>query len=119
MSNKILLRFASEATFDKFVFSSESVTGQEILDFLARKKKIGSVGKTDHVSLFNIDENKEVSHDDKDIQAGSRLIVTRRPPENSIKQQTQNVSGVLTDIMEVSYNPDKVRKHRIERQLNL
>ncbi len=115
MSNKILLRFASEAAFDKFVFSSESVTGQEILDFLAKKKKIGSAGKTDHVTLFNIDENKEASKDDKDIQAGSRLVVTRRPPENSIKQQTQNVSGVLTDIMEVSYNPDRARKHRIER----
>jgi hypothetical protein len=49
MSNKILIRFASEsqATFDKFTFSSETVTYQEIMDFLSKKKKIGSAGKTD------------------------------------------------------------------------
>jgi hypothetical protein len=60
MSNKILLRFASEsqASFDKFTFNSESVTYQEIMDFLAKKKKIGSAGKTDQVTLINIDENK-------------------------------------------------------------
>jgi hypothetical protein len=93
MSNKILIRFASEATFDKFTFNSESVTGQEILDFLSRRKKIGSANKTDAITLFNIDENREAGKDDKDIQAGTRLIVTRKPPENTMKQQTQNVSG--------------------------
>lgn len=86
MSNKILLRFASEsqATFDKFTFSSDSVTYQEILDFLAKRKKIGSAGKTDQVSLFNIDENKDAVTDDI-IYAGTRFLVTRRPPENAIK----------------------------------
>ena len=85
MSNKILIRFASESQFDKFTFNSESVTGQEILEFLAKKKKIGSANKTDLVTLFNIDKNEEASKDDKDIPAGSRLIVTRKPPENSLK----------------------------------
>ena len=49
MSNKILLRFLSEsaASFDQFKFNSNSVTYKEILDFLERKKKIGSAGKTD------------------------------------------------------------------------
>lgn len=86
MSNKILIRFASEANFDKFFFNSESVTGQEVLDFLTKKKKIGSANKTDLVTLFNIDENKEACRDDKDIISGTRLIVTRKPPENTIKQ---------------------------------
>jgi len=49
MSNKILIRFASEANsiFDKFTFSSDTVTYNEVIDFLQRKKKIGSGGKTD------------------------------------------------------------------------
>ena len=63
MSNKIQLRFVSEAekSFDKFTFSSDSVTYQEVLNFLERRKKIGSAGagKTDEVFLFNIDENRE------------------------------------------------------------
>lgn len=59
MSNKILIRFASEANsiFDKFTFSSDTVTYNEVIDFLQRKKKIGSGGKTDQVSLFNIDKD--------------------------------------------------------------
>ena len=61
MANKIQLRFASESqnSFDKFTFSSESVTYQEVLDFLEKRKKIGSAGKKDEVVLFNIDENRE------------------------------------------------------------
>lgn len=62
MSNKILLRFASEATntFTRFFFSSDSVTYNEIIDFLAKKKKIDadSNKKTDQVTLFNLYEQK-------------------------------------------------------------
>jgi hypothetical protein len=113
MSNKILLRFASEAhfTFDKFTFSSDSVTYQEILDFLAKKKKIGSAGKTDQVTLFNIDENRDAQPDDI-INAGTRLLVTRKPPENAIKQQTQNVSGIIADVIELTYNPKQIQAER-------
>ena len=49
MSNKILLRFASESTnaFDKFNFDSENVTYKEILEFLGKRKKIGSAGNSE------------------------------------------------------------------------
>lgn len=83
MSNKVLLRFASEGAqnFDKFTFNNETVTYSEILDFLQRKKKIGSGGKTDQVSLFNIDKNLAEIKKEDNIETGTRILVDRRPAE--------------------------------------
>jgi hypothetical protein len=110
MSNKILLRFLSEsaASFDQFKFNSNSVTYKEILDFLERKKKIGSAGKTDQVALFNIDENRFADEKDINIYAGARFLVERRPPEAALKQQTQNVGGQTSDVIELTYNPKQI-----------
>jgi hypothetical protein len=86
MSNKIQLRFASECsnTFDKFTFNSESVTYQEILEFLAKKKKIDSTKKTDQIALYNIDKSfSEVTSGI--VDAGTRLMVIRKPPDSALK----------------------------------
>ena len=89
ISNKVLLRFASEGTsnFDKFTFNTETVSHAEILEFLQRKKKIGSGGKTDQISLFNIDKNLiEIKRDEIHIEAGTRILIDRRPAEQTLKQ---------------------------------
>lgn len=87
MSNKILLRFASESTnaFDKFNFDSENVTYKEILEFLGKRKKIGSAGKTDQVTIYNLDRNN-IEITEGIVDAGTRILVERRPPEHAIKQ---------------------------------
>ena len=89
MINKIQLRFASESatSFDKFNFPSESVTYEEILQFLARRKKLDSTRKTDSITLYNIDKSPfEEIKGGATIDAGTRLMVVRKPPESLIKQ---------------------------------
>ena len=39
-SNRIQIKFRSESHFDKFSFNSETITFQEVLDYLVSKKKI-------------------------------------------------------------------------------
>ena len=84
MSNKVLLRFASEGiqNFDKFTFNTETVSYAEIVEFLGRKKKIGSGGKTDQLTLYNIDKNMaEIKKEEIYIEAGTRILIDRRPAE--------------------------------------
>ena len=78
---------------------------------MSRRKKIGSQGKTDEVMLFNIDENREQGQQEN-IPAGTRFLVTRRPPEAAIKQQTANVGGSTQEIVELTYNPKQVQMAR-------
>ena len=78
-SNKIQIRFRSESHFEKFAFASESITYAEILKHLAEKKRIEfGEKKSDAVALINIDKNDtEISSGI--VDAGSRLIVVRKP----------------------------------------
>jgi hypothetical protein len=63
------------------------------------------------VTLFNIDKNRYA--DERDIiYAGDRFLVDRRPPESALKQQTQNVNGQQTDVIELTYNPKQVQIQR-------
>jgi hypothetical protein len=120
MSNKVLLRFASEgiSNFDKFTFNTETVSHAEIVEFLQRKKKIGSGGKTDQVTLFNIDKNMaEIKKDEIYIEAGTRILIDRRPAEQTLKQQTINVGGTMSDLIEITYNPKQIHADRQKRQL--
>ena len=59
-SNNIKIKFASESHFEKFPFNSETITYQEILLYLERKKKIDVQKKADQITLLNIDQNNEV-----------------------------------------------------------
>ena len=74
----IQIRFKSEAHFEKFPFNSETITYQEVLAHLERKKKIDIQRKQDQITLYNIDQNNAVVTAEI-IDAGSRLIVERKP----------------------------------------
>jgi len=54
-SNRIQIKFASESHFEKFSFNSETITFQEVIEYLAKKKKIDVSKKTDQITLLNID----------------------------------------------------------------
>ena len=94
-SNNIKIRFWSESHFEKFPFNSETITYNEILLYLERKKKIDIQKKTDNIQLLNCDQNnEEILPEQKIIHAGSRIIV-RRKPEQPAKTET----------LELTYNP--------------
>ena len=94
ISNKVSVRFKSEAHFERLVFNSETITVKEIIQHLITKKKLGkfhltvynkaafhvdSDKKTDRISLFyDGDLTQEVNHAGI-VDAGTRLIVWRRP----------------------------------------
>ena len=41
ISNRVNVRFKSEARFDRLVFNSETITVKEIIQHLVTKKKLG------------------------------------------------------------------------------
>ena len=105
-----MLRFLSESshTFDKFYFNSEHVTYNEIIEFLAKKKKIDSSKKTDHITLYYSDKpNQEISGGI--IEHGSQIIVVRKPPESAVKQLHRNDDVSTADVIELTYNPKQLR----------
>ena len=48
-SNRIQIKFHSESHFEKFSFNSETITYAEVIEYLARKKKIDVQKKTDQI----------------------------------------------------------------------
>ena len=56
-NNRIQIKFQSESHFEKFSFNSETVTYNEVIDYLTRKKKVDLKGKnTDQIKLINLDQ---------------------------------------------------------------
>ena len=101
-SNNIKIKFASEQHFEKFPFNSETITYQEVILYLERKKKIDIQKKADLVILHNIDENNEVvTAEQKIIHAGSRLVVVRKPE-----------LPAKTDTMELTYIPKHTERSK-------
>ena len=43
-------------------------------------------------------------------------MVERRPPEAALKQQTQNVGGQTSDVIELTYNPKQIYIQRRQQQ---
>ena len=77
-SNRIQIKFKSESHFEKFSFNSETITFQEVIEYLSKKKKIDKEKKTDQISLYNYDQdNEEITGGI--IYANSRLIAVRKP----------------------------------------
>ena len=63
---------------------------------MERKKKIDIQKKADQITLYNIDQNNTVvTAEQKIIDAGSRLIVERKPVAQAKKDET----------IELTYNP--------------
>ena len=92
-SNRIQIKFASESHFEKFSFNSETITFQEVIEYLSKKKKIDVQKKTDQITLQNIDQGyQEISSGI--IYAGSRLIAIRKPEQPA-----------KTDTIELTYIP--------------
>jgi hypothetical protein len=50
------------------------------------------------------------------LEAGTRLLVDRKPAEQTLKQQTQNVGGIMSDLIEITYNPKQIHADRQKRQ---
>lgn len=60
-SNRIQIKFSSESHFEKFSFNSETITYQEVIEYLVRKKKIDLQKKTDSITLIDVDnDNAEI-----------------------------------------------------------
>ena len=56
--------------------------------------------------MFNIDKNlEEIRKEENSIEAGTRILVDRKPAEQTLKQQTLNVGGTMGDLIEITYNP--------------
>ena len=53
---------------------------------------------------------------DEMLEAGTRLLVDRKPAEQTLKQQTQNVGGIMSDLIEITYNPKQIHADRQKRQ---
>jgi hypothetical protein len=55
-SNRIQIKFASESHYEKFTFNSETISYQEIIDYLVRKKKLGDNAskKTDNIKFLTL-----------------------------------------------------------------
>ena len=84
------------------VINSETITYHEVIEFLARKKKIDLQKKTDQIVLVNVDQNNALVTGGI-IYAGSRLIVHRKPEQ-----------PVKADTIELTYNP----KQTMDRNKN-
>jgi len=93
ISNRVNVRFKSEARFDRLVFNSETITVKEIIQHLVTKKKLDSDKKTDRIALFYDDDlTKEVNHAGI-VDGSKRLIVVRRPDVQMNKQAIVMSSG--------------------------
>ena len=75
-------------------FNSETITYQEVIEYLARKKKIDDKKKTDQITLQNIDQGFAEVQPGGIIYAGSRLIAFRKPEQPA-----------KTDTIELTYTP--------------
>ena len=50
--------------------------------------------------MFNIDKNlEEIRKEENSIEAGTRILVDRKPAEQTLKQQTLNVGGTMGDLI--------------------
>jgi hypothetical protein len=118
-SNRIQIKFASESHYEKFTFNSETISYQEIIDYLVRKKKLGDYAskKTDNITLLNVDKNVEISSGI--VDAGTRLIVIRKPEGSTITFQSLigSAGGCKPDSIELTYNPKQtIDRNRASRE---
>lgn len=127
-SNRIQIKFSSESHYEKFTFNSETITFQEIIDYLVRKKKLGDYAskKTDNITLLNVDKNFQEITSAGIVDAGSRLIVIRKPEGSAVGLGSLigGPSGCKSDSIELTYNPkqtidrNRASKERIISILN-
>lgn len=123
-SNRIQIKFASELHYEKFTFNSETITYQEIVDYLVRKKKLGDYAsrKMDNLTILNVDKNLQEVNSGI-VDAGTRLIVIRKP-EGSTFGVVGSAGGRKSDSLELVYNPkqtidrNRASKERIISMLN-
>ena len=118
-SNRIQIKFSSESHYEKFTFNSETITYQEIIDYLVRKKKLGDFAskKTDSITLLNVDKNLEISSGI--VDAGARLIVIRKPEGATITPGCLigSAGGTKSDSIELTYNPKQtIDRNRVNRE---
>lgn len=113
-SNRIQIKFSSESHFEKFSFNSETITYQEVIEYLVRKKKIDLQKKTDSITLIDVDnDNAEIQSGS--IDAGHRLIAIRKPDHQQSKTETIE----LTYIPKQTVDGSSSAKQRYEqRRLN-
>ena len=126
-SNRIQIKFASETHYEKFTFNSETITYQEIVDYLVRKKKLGDYAsrKTDNLTILNVDKNMQEVNSGI-VDAGTRLIVIRKPEGSTfgIGSLIGSSGGCKSDSIELTYNPkqtidrNRASKERIISMLN-